>query len=318
MHPAFSIVLFTTLSGAGYGLLFTVGLIAPFGIVSENRWLGLGVMGVGLGLVGAGLVASTFHLRHPERAWRALSQWRSSWLSREGVLALLTFIPAVVFAAGWVVWQNLGGPWVIAGSLMAIGALLTVAATAMIYRSLKTVPRWDNAWTLPTYLTLALATGNLVLLAVLSIAGPDMAALHVFKIVALIALVVAGIVRIESWPAIDAMAAESSAGSATGLSALGAVRPLDPAHTSANYVQREMVFAVARKHAVKLRRIAALMIFVLPFLLVALSLALTSVGAAVACVTAALCGYAGVLVERWLFFAEARHKVSLYYGAEAV
>jgi DMSO reductase anchor subunit len=275
-------------------------------------------MGVGLGLVGAGLVSSTFHLRHPERAWRALSQWRSSWLSREGVMALLTFIPAVVFAAGWVVWQNLGGPWAIAGFVMAIGALLTVAATAMIYRSLKTVPRWDNAWTLPTYLTLALATGNLVLLAVLSIAGPDMAALHVFKIVAMIALVVAGIVRIESWPALDARVAEPSAGSATGLAAFGVGRPLDPAHTSANYVQREMVFAVARKHALKLRRIAALMIFVLPFVLIGLSLAVAPIAAAIACLVAASFGYAGVLVERWRFFAEATHKGSLYYGAQRV
>ncbi len=33
---------------------------------------------------------------------------------------------------------------------------------------------------------------------------------------------------------------------------------------------------------------------------------------------AAGCGLAGVVVERWLFFAEARHKVTLYDGAGAV
>ena len=34
-------------------------------------------------------------------------------------------------------------------------------------------------------------------------------------------------------------------------------------------------------------------------------------------VPGALAASAGVLVERWLFFAEARHTVMLYYGAEA-
>jgi len=318
MHPALSIVFFTTLSGAGYGLLFTIGLVAPLGIVSPDRWLGLAVMVVGLGLVIAGLIASTAHLKHPERAWRALSQWRSSWLSREGVMALLTFIPALVFGAGWVFCQTVDGIIAVAGFLMAVGALLTVVSTAMIYRSLKTVQRWHNAWTLPVYLMLALATGNLFLLAVLAIAGPDMAALHAFKILALIAVLVAGMVKLEAWPALDAMAPQSNTGTATGLERFGTVRPLDPAHTTANYVQREMAFSIARKHTQKLRRIASLMAFVAPFLLVALSLALAPVAAAIACLAAASFGYAGVLVERWLFFAEAVHKVSLYYGADAV
>ena len=153
MHPAFSIVLFTTLSGAGYGLLFTIGLTAPAGLVAENRWLGLVVMAIGMALVAAGLIASTFHLKHPERAWRALTQWRSSWLSREGVMALLTFVPALVFAAGWVLFEDVNGVWAIAGALMALGALITVICTAMIYRSLKTVRYWYNTWTMPTFLT---------------------------------------------------------------------------------------------------------------------------------------------------------------------
>ena len=317
MHPAFSIVFFTTLSGAGYGFLFTVGLVAPSGIIAENRWLGLAVMVVGLGLVVAGLAASTFHLKHPERAWRALSQWRSSWLSREGVMALLTFVPALVFGTGWVLFEDIDGLWAVAGLLMSAGSLVTIVSTAMIYRSLKTVRTWHNGWTVPVYLTLGWATGNLVLLAVLSVAGPEFAALHVFKIVTLIAILIAGIVKLEAWPALDAMAPESSAGTATGLAEFGKVRPLDPAHTAPNYVQREMAFAIARKHARKLRHIAALLAFIAPFVLVGLSLALPPVVAAIACLTAASSGYAGTLIERWLFFAEATHKVTLYYGADS-
>jgi DMSO reductase anchor subunit len=78
-----------------------------------------------------------------------------------------------------------------------------------------------------------------------------------------------------------------------------------------------MAFAIARKHAAKLRRIATVMTFVVPFFLVAFSLAVPPVPGAVACLAAVSCGYAGVLVERWLFFAEAVHKVTLYYGRAA-
>ena len=96
MHPAPSIVVFTVLSGAGYGLLALLGLGVLLGTMPATPATGLAGLGLGLGLATAGLVSSTFHLGHPERAWRALSQWRSSWLSREGVAALATFVPAAV------------------------------------------------------------------------------------------------------------------------------------------------------------------------------------------------------------------------------
>ena len=90
VHPAPSVILFTTASGAGYGLLAWLGAAGAFGGLPADRWFGGVAMVIGLGLVSAGLLASTFHLGHPERAWRALSQWRSSWLSREGVAAMAT------------------------------------------------------------------------------------------------------------------------------------------------------------------------------------------------------------------------------------
>ncbi|MGB2893464.1 MAG: DmsC/YnfH family molybdoenzyme membrane anchor subunit, partial [Albidovulum sp.] len=79
MHPAPSVILFTTLSGAGFGLLFVLatGAVAVFGLEAFLLW------GLGYLLATAGLLASTFHLGRPERAMRAFSQWRTSWLSRE-------------------------------------------------------------------------------------------------------------------------------------------------------------------------------------------------------------------------------------------
>src|SRR3546814_4853981 len=83
MHPAASVIFFTTASGAGYGLLFLLGIAGAFGLAPPDLALGLVGFTLSLGLITAGLLASTFHLGRPERAWRALSQWRSSWLPRE-------------------------------------------------------------------------------------------------------------------------------------------------------------------------------------------------------------------------------------------
>src|SRR5438045_190937 len=96
MHPAYSVILFTTASGAGLGLLAWLALLVVLGVVPDERWLGFAGLGLAFLLVTTGLLASTTHLGRPERAWRAFSQWRTSWLSREGVMAVATTLPAGV------------------------------------------------------------------------------------------------------------------------------------------------------------------------------------------------------------------------------
>ena len=102
MHPTFSIVLFTTAAGAGFGLLFLLGLGVPLGLLPPDPLFGLAGLGTAFVFAAGGLASSVFHLGRPERAWRAFSQWRSSWLSREGVLSVATAIPAAIFGIGWV------------------------------------------------------------------------------------------------------------------------------------------------------------------------------------------------------------------------
>jgi hypothetical protein len=117
MHPAYSIILFTAASGAGYGLLAAAGVYAALGLMPADRGLGLLVLCPALALVTAGLLSSTAHLGRPDRAWRAFSQWRTSWLSREGVAALATYLAAAPFAAGWLIGGRTGGPTGLAGLL---------------------------------------------------------------------------------------------------------------------------------------------------------------------------------------------------------
>jgi DMSO reductase anchor subunit len=311
VHPASSVILFTTTSGAGYGLLALLGLFGPAGLIPQGRWFGFTGLGLALALVTAGLLASTFHLGHPERAWRAVSQWRSSWLSREGVMALATYVPAGLFGIGWVFLERTGGGWAAAGVLAAVGAALTVACTGMIYASLKPIRQWRDPLVLPLYLGFALASGALCLNALVHLFGAPQ---HWIEVLALAALAGAWIVKLVYWRRIDGTKGTSTPESATGLGALGTVRQLDPPHSEENYLLREMGFRVARKHAVKLRGIVLALGAALPVALTAAQLATHGATAAVLAVLAVLAAGLGIAIERWLFFAEATHTVTLYYG----
>jgi DMSO reductase anchor subunit len=314
MHPALSVILFTTASGAGYGLLALCGVLAPFGVLPEGPWFAVVALGLALALVTTGLLSSTVHLGHPERAWRAVSQWRSSWLSREGVAAILTYVPAGIFGLGWVFLGRTDGLFAVCGFLAAAMAVVTVYCTGMIYASLKPIHQWHNDHVVPVYLALALMTGALWLNALLQLWSQPNAGV---AILALLAVALATWLKERYWRFIDTTAARSTPETAIGLLGRGKVRALDRPHTEQNYLLREMGFAIARKHAEKLRRIALILGFAAPLLL---TLAAALVGGPVgklASVLAVLSVMAGVLAERWLFFAEARHTVTLYYGASA-
>lgn len=312
MHPAYSVIFFTTASGAGYGLLALMGVLVATGDLLPSPWLGMIGLALAFGGITFGLLSSTFHLGHPERAWRAMSQWRSSWLSREGLAALATYVPAGLFAFGWLQFGGTDDWWVAFGPLAAAMSAVTVFCTAMIYAVLKPIKRWSNGWVPVVYLLLALMSGAVWLNALarwLDIADPNIAWLAVASIA------LAWIAKAGYWIYIDRTKSRSTAESATGLGALGKVRLLEAPHTEENYLMKEMGFRIARKHAQRLRWIAALLAFLAPLILCAAGmLAAGWIGFAVA-FAAALSASAGILIERWLFFAEAKHTVTLYYGA---
>ncbi|RWQ43037.1 MAG: dimethyl sulfoxide reductase anchor subunit [Mesorhizobium sp.] len=310
MHPAFSVVFFTTATGAGYGLLALLGVLAGLGFVPPNFWLGLVSMGLALGLISAGLLSSAGHLGRPERAWRAFSQWRSSWLSREGVASVATFVPAGLFAIGWVVLGRTNGWVAVAGLLTAIGAVVTVCTTGMIYASLKPIAQWHSRFTLPGYLIFSAMSGSVLLNALLQ--GFAIGSTIVLTGCVLLTLLGWGW-KLATWRHNDGLEIPTNANTATGLAG-GTVRSLEWPHTEENYLLKEMGFRIARKHKVRLRQIAQALAFALPTLLLIAAFALPWPYAAVLSALAAIVQFTGMLVERWLFFAEAKHTVTLYYG----
>jgi DMSO reductase anchor subunit len=312
MHPAFSIIFFTSATGAGFGLLAMLGMMAACGRLPPDRRLGLISLALALSLVVTGLSSSTLHLRHPERAWRAFSQWRSSWLSREGIASLFTFVPTGLFGIGWVLLERTDGIVAAGGVVMAAAAAITVAATGMIYASLKPIAQWNSRFTMPAYLIFAIMTGSVLLDAILELLGwPD----RVVEYVALIAIGLGWIWKLATWRHNDRLGAAVTMNSATGLAG-GAVRSVEWPHTQENYVLKEMGYRIARKHAARLRLFAQVFAFGLPLLATALAAATGGGIAKIASVIAVLAQAPGILVERWLFFAEAKHTVTLYYGLE--
>ena len=133
---------------------------------------------------------------------------------------------------------------------------------------------------------------------------------------ALLAIVLAALLKLGYWRFIDRTASPSDAGTATGLGPLGRVRLFEAPHTSEDYLMKEMGSHIARKHAAKLRIVALVAAFAMPLLLTLAGLLVAAPLVPLCAVPAAVFATLGVLVERWLFFAEAKHTVTLYYGAE--
>ena len=309
MHPAFSVIFFTTASGAGYGLITLMAILQASKILPPDPQVGWVGFGIAFALITIGLLTSTFHLGHPERAWRAISQWRSSWLSREGLLAILTYIPTGAYAIGWIFLDWRDDLFILTGMVGAMLCVQTVYCTAMIYASLKTIRAWANVWTAIGYLSISIFTGALLVNAIASVFGYWHPAMFWITTVA---IAVAGVAKMQYWRFIDRNPSKSTAETATGIK--GHIKLLESPHTQENYLQKEMGYKIARKHAAKLRQLAIAAGFVAPILLITLANTSVPATAAALSVLAVPTALIGVLIERWLFFAEAKHVVTLYYG----
>jgi sulfite dehydrogenase (quinone) subunit SoeC len=289
MHPAPSVIFFTSFSGLGFGFFVWLGL----GIPDFYGMQAFGLFFLAYALSVGGLLASVFHLANKKNAIYAFSQWQTSWLSREGVLAVITLMVLAVYAIGRIFFAvNLP----VFGYVGAALSLITVFSTSMIYAQLKTVPRWNMPINPVLFLTYAIAGGALLSM------QPKVAGILILVLTAL---------QWAAWMMGDKRLMEtgSTKGTATGLAAVGKVRMFESAHTARNYVLDEMVYTVGRKHSQKLRMIATLLIGVIPVAILLLLPASMPLA-----IVALLSHLVGVVTSRWLFFAEAEHVVSLYYS----
>jgi sulfite dehydrogenase (quinone) subunit SoeC len=263
-------------------------------------------------LVAVGVIASLWHLGKPARVWRAFSQWRSAWMSREGVFAVAGFATAAAIVSIQSVLIELPDDALairIVASVLAPLCAAAVYSTAMIYASLKPIPAWRHRLVAPTYLLFAAVGGGILFgpFAGTTLDAPNMVGAGI--VAGTIAL---WLVKRRYWHDLDRDALPHSRGEAVGLPGRG-VSVFEHPHTESNYLTREMGFVLARKHASKLRTMAVVLFALIPALC-ALPVWLLPHGDASALLwVGAVSFQLGALVERWLFFAEAKHLVTLYY-----
>jgi len=289
MHPAPSVIIFTALSGLGFGMLAWLGVGLP-DITGRTAFL---FFFISYALAVGGLLASTFHLGNPQRALLAFTQWRTSWLSREAWVAVISLSVTGIYASAAIFF---GVKLQLLGWISAALCLFTVFTTSMMYTQMKTVPRWSHPAT-PLIFLLYSVSGGALLIGQVPIAK--------------VLLLLTGAVQLLVWAYSDGRfkAQGSSIETATGLGSIGTVRQFEPPHTGSNYLLSEMVHVIGRKHARALRVISLLSGFVIPVLI----LSVTGLGY-FGVLASVLFHVAGVFVSRWLFFAEAEHVVGLYYG----
>jgi len=308
VHPAFSVIIFTVAAGAGYGLaalLAIAHLTSVFGTlpVTECLWLG----GLALVLISVGLVSSSFHLANPKNAWRAFSRFRTSWLSREAVLAVITYPVILAYLLSLWTWQGeKTGLVILLGSLVVLCSLATIFTTGMIYACLKTIRQWHTALTPANYIALGVMLGGLLLTAVQGIENVMLAG------TALVVVLLAAILKAIYFFWIGRPSG-SSINTATGFNR-ATVRLLDVGHSAGTFLTDEFGYHVASLRLWWLRVLMFVLSFILPALV--LSLALIGQVSAFAVYTVVVLAFVGVVLERWLFFAEARHVVGLYHGAQ--
>lgn len=278
MKPALSIVFFTVLSGAGLGMLSLLAM--AYGSAAART-----AVLAGIGLVTLGLLSSVLHLANPKNAWRSFMRFRTSWLSREAVFAVLLY-PSVL---AWL----LGVPGAAYAAMLLAWVILF--CTAMIYASLKPIREWRSPLVPLNFFLLGHYSGALLAFALTQDPALRMAAL--------VLLLMAGAAKVAYYRVMEAPE-RPTLQAALGMPSAARMKLLDAGHTHGTYLTDEFAFRLARSRAEQLRIVVAVAGFLLPLLLL-----LTLEDAAP---LAALLCLAGLLVERWLFFAEARHTVNLY------
>lgn len=310
MHPAFSVIFFTVASGAGFGLFSLLFIADTFKLGGgfSREQLVIGGL-IALALIGFGLLSSTFHLANPKNAWRAFNRFRTSWLSREGVFAVVFMPLALLYLI--CIWFD-APVWLreLTGLISAVLAWITVFSTGMIYACLKTIRQWNSPLVPANYLALGYASGSLLLLL-----GAVVSGLETMPYIAMAALIlsIAAVLKAIYYFWIRNPGLSSTINTATGLTR-AKVKLLDTGHTHGTFLTQEFGFQLARQKAGLLKVVVFGLGFALPGLM--LVSVFNQQGGQAAAIVAVLAGMTGAAVERWLFFAEARHVVNLYHGAQ--
>ncbi|MEO8312355.1 MAG: DmsC/YnfH family molybdoenzyme membrane anchor subunit [Caldimonas sp.] len=307
MNPAFSVVVFTTVAGAAQGLVVALAVALLAGVAMSASFVRAGLL-VALVLLVVGLAASFLHLGRPARAWRAAAMWRTSWLSRE-VIVLPAFIALV--AAWWLAGRDARG--VPAGVLLPLAAIVLAAllwyCTAMIYACLRFIEEWAQPLTIVNFVLIGLSSGLVLASALAALAG-EARALALGAPAAAVVTLVAWASRTAAWRRNAAIRHRSTLQTATGIRS-PRLAQTSMGMSAGSFNTREFFHRASRLALSRIKATAIVLGFALPALLIAA----VAIGVLppLGCVAALIAQGPGLVADRWLFFAQAKHPQNLYY-----
>ncbi|OFC60612.1 dimethyl sulfoxide reductase [Acidithiobacillus caldus] len=308
MHPALAVIFLTLFSGGGFGLMALVAIVNDFHIDGGlNPLQTLIAVLIALVFVTIGMLSSTAHLANPKNAWRAFTRWRTSWLAREGIFAVL-FYPFAGLYLLWVYFTQAPADVVglVLANLAGLIGLITIFCQGMIYAVLRTIRQWNTPLVPANFYFMGLGIGATILAAERIVLGAPATA---FVALAIALLVAAAVLKgiYYFW---IARPGGPSIRTATGFNRL-TVRILDQGHTFGTFLTEEFGHTLPTARARNIKVLMYGIAFVVPIAALALAL---GTGSALAALIAAVAVVIGIGIERWLFFVEAQHVVNLYHG----
>jgi len=317
MHPAFSVIFFTVVSGAGYALISLLSLFnfLNFGmLIDKNTFFIIAITSAVLFTMG--LISSTFHLANPKNAWRAFMRFKTSWLAREGLLAILFYPILALYLYFIYIDMQINNFMLMQYYSFLIFTISTVIiyCTGMIYACLKTIPQWNTIWTPINYITIGFALAAMIFFFILNLNGYDTTSYENYTL-SIIAFSLATkltyyfVIRLPKYNIADATNAAVKLKSTN-------VRLLDVGHTGGTFLTDEFGYKVAERKLFRIKILSIFSGFIIPFFLIyTYSFIYENIAL---CSLAIFLSFIGMISERWLFFAQAKHVVNLYHGVENV
>ncbi|MBU2754201.1 dimethyl sulfoxide reductase anchor subunit [Acidithiobacillus sp. CV18-2] len=310
MHPALAVIFLTLFSGGGFGLMTLTAIVNDFQIDGGlNPLQTMVAVLISLLFVTIGLLSSTAHLANPKNAWRAFTRWRTSWLAREGVFAVMYYPFAFLYLV-WVFFIGYPADTVglILANIAAIIGLITIFCQGMIYAVLRTMRQWNTPLVPANFYIMGLAIGASILVAIRwTTDDPALIILGMAMALLVTAAIMKGIYYF--W---ISRPAGPSIHTATGFNRFQ-VRIMDQGHTFGTFLTEEFGHSLPRRNAQVVKLFMYLIAFVFPLLLMGVALHNNS---PLITIIAALLVLFGIGIERWLFFIEAQHVVNLYHGRQ--
>lgn len=317
MHPAFSVIFFTVTSGAGYGLISLLSLFqfSHYGIFLDKSTFFI-TAAVAISLFTMGLISSTFHLANPKNAWRAFMRFRTSWLAREGLFAILFYPLLFLYLYLTYIDFQIENFFLMQffSFIIFIFAVVIIYCTGMIYACLKTIPQWNTFWTPINYISIGIFLGGLIFFFILDLYNYEVS---LYKSYLLFFIVIAFVLKVLYY--FNIRTPRHNIGQATNAAIKfkeTKVRLLDVGHTGGTFLTDEFGYKVAEKKLFRVKLFSMIGGFLMPFLLIYIHSFIYE--NLVICFMAIFLAFLGMVAERWLFFAQAKHVVNLYHGSQQV